>query len=63
MRYYVTYRIDARYVAEVEADSIEQAMQEATLEYYDADFGIASDIDAEMVIIEDQDGRFVWEKA
>lgn len=25
MKYYVTYRIDARYIAEVEADSLEEA--------------------------------------
>ena len=28
----------------------------------DEDFGAASDIDGEPVIVEDEDGRFVWEK-
>lgn len=27
MKYYVTYRIDARYIAEVEADSLEEAIE------------------------------------
>ena len=27
MKYYITYKIEARYVAEVEADNLEQAMK------------------------------------
>lgn len=45
MKYYVTYRIDARFVAEVEADNLEEAMKKAEYKYYDADFGKARDID------------------
>lgn len=62
MKYYVTYRIDARYIAEVEADSLEEAKKKADEKWCDADFGVAQDIDGESVIVEDQDGNFVWEK-
>ena len=62
MKYYVTYRIDARFIAEVEADSIEEAKELAREEYEDADFGVARDIDGEPVIIEDENGNYVWEK-
>ena len=62
MKYYVTYRIDARYTAEVEANSLEEAMDKARDEYYDADFGVAEDIDAATVIVEDENGNFVWEQ-
>lgn len=62
MKYYVTYKIDARYIAEVEADSIEEALEKADSEYCDADFGVAQDIDGESIIIEDENGNFVWEQ-
>lgn len=62
MKYYVTYKIDARYVTEVEADSVEEARDKANQEYIDADFGEACDIDGEDIIIEDENGNFVWER-
>lgn len=62
MKYYVTYRIDARYVTEVEADSLEEAKKKADEEWCDADFGASQDIDGEPIIVEDQDGNFVWER-
>ena len=62
MKYYVTYRIEARYVAVVEADSIKEARKKAIEEYYDADFGAATDIDGEDIIVEDEDGNYVWER-
>lgn len=62
MKYYVTYRIDARYIAEVEADSLEEAKKKADEEWCDADFGAAQDIDGEPIIVEDENGNFVWEK-
>ena len=62
MKYYVTYKIEARYIAEVEADSLEEAMKKAESEYMGADFGVAEDIDGEPVIIEDEKGNFVWER-
>lgn len=62
MKYYVTYRIDARYIAEVEADSLEEAKRKADEKWCDADFGAAQDIDGEPIIVEDENGNFVWEK-
>ena len=62
MKYYVTYRINARYIAEVEADSLEDAMGKAESEYIDADFGVAEDIDGEKIIVEDDNGSFVWKR-
>lgn len=61
MTYYVTFKIDARYVAEVEANSSEQARDMAIDKYIDADFGEAHDIDAEPIIIENENGDYVWE--
>lgn len=62
MKYYVTYKVEARYIAEVEADSIEEARNKASEEFCDADFGVAEDIDGEDIIVEDEKGNFVWEK-
>lgn len=62
MTYYVSYKIDARYIAEVEANSLEEAMQKAEENYIDADFGAAQDIDGEPIIVEDESGNFVWER-
>lgn len=62
MKYYVTYRIDARYIAEVEADSLEEAKRKADEKWCDADFGAAQDIDGEPIIVEDENGNFVWER-
>lgn len=61
MKYYVTYRIEARYVAEVEADSLEEAMDKAESEYIDADFGEAEDIGGHEVLVEDEKGNYLWE--
>lgn len=62
MKYYVTYRIDARFVAEVEADSLEEARNKAEEKFSDADFGVAQDIDGEDIIVEDENGNYVWER-
>lgn len=62
MKYYVTYKVEARFIAEVEADDIEEAKKKAESEYVDADFGVAEDIDGEPIIIEDENGNYVWER-
>lgn len=62
MKYYVTYKIDARYTAEVDANSIEEAMDKAKSEYYDADFGVAEDIDAETIMVQNKEGDYLWER-
>ncbi len=48
-------------MAEVEADSIDAAKALARDEFVEADFGVASDIDGEEIIIEDQNGNYNWE--
>ena len=60
MKYYVTYKIDARYIAEVEADNLDEAMEKAEEEFIDAYFGSAEDIDGEKIIVEDENGNYVW---
>lgn len=62
MKYYVTYKVEARYIAEVEADSIKEARRKAIEEFYDADFGVAEDIEGEDIIVEDENGNYVWER-
>ncbi len=62
MRYWVTFKIEGRYVAVVDADSVEEAINEAHDEYIDADFGPLQDIDAEPIIAQDENDYFVWEK-
>lgn len=62
MKYYVTYKIDARYIAEVEAENVEEAKKKAEGKFLDADFGEAEDIDGEAIIVEDNNGDYVWEK-
>ena len=62
MKYYVTYKVEARYVTEVEADNLEEAMKKGQYEYFDADFGVARDIDAEAIMVEDENGNYVWER-
>lgn len=60
--FYVTYKIDARYVAKIKAKNLEEAKQKASEDFSDADFGAAEDIDGEPIIIENEAGDFVWEK-
>lgn len=52
----MTYKIDARYKVEVEADSLEEAKKKADAEIADADFGDAKNIDSEVVTAEDEEG-------
>ena len=61
MKYYVEYSFRARYTAEVEADNLEEAMEKAEMEYYDADFGAAEDIDGDVIFVENEDGERIWE--
>ena len=60
--FYITYKIEARFIAAVDAETLEEAMDAAEGRYHDADFGEAEDIEGEPIIAEDQDGNFVWEK-
>ena len=60
--YFVTFRVDARFEATVCAFSTEEALKEAQARFADADFGEATDIDGEVIIVEDEDGNYVFEK-
>lgn len=61
-KFYVTYKIEARYVAEVEAEDLEEAKAKAEEEYDSADFGEAEDIDGELIIVEDAKGNYIYEE-
>ena len=61
-KFWVTYKIDGRFVAEVEATSVEEALQEAEAEYMDTDFGKLADISGTAIIVEDENDNYVWEK-
>lgn len=60
---YVTFKIDARFIAKVEAVSVEDALAKANVKWQDANFGVAEDIDGEAIIIEDENGEYLWEKS
>ena len=47
---------------EVEAETKDEALQIAQEKFSDANFGDASDVDGEAIIVEDENGVFVWEK-
>ena len=63
MKYYVTIKVDARYIARVDADDVESAKGKALEAFQEADFGDAEDIDGEATVVEDADGNYVWDKA
>lgn len=62
MKYYVTWAIDGRFVAEVEAESELEARNKSIELYQDADFGVLEDIEGDPVVVEDERGDYVWEK-
>lgn len=63
MIYYVTYAIKAIYVAEVNANSLEEAKEEAEATYRDADLGELQHIEKEPIMVEDGEyGECVWKK-
>lgn len=69
MKTYVKFKIDARYVAEVEVDSkadtkqiVEEAKEKAMKCFEDADFGDAEIVDADPIIVENENGDFLWEE-
>lgn len=62
MKHYVTYEITAKYVAEVEANNADDAIALANKKFSEADFGEASDIDGEAIIVENENNDTVWEK-
>ncbi len=62
MKYYVTWSIVGRYIAEVEAEDEREAREKSLEKFWGASFGELKDIDGYPVIVEDERGDFVWEK-
>lgn len=62
MKFYVTHKLEARYVVGVEAQNLEEAMKKADDKFSDADFGEAQDIDGVIITVEDEQGNYVYEK-
>lgn len=61
MKYWVTYKIDARYIAEVDAESVEESLEKAQDKYLDADFGACKDIEGQAIAVADNYDNIVWE--
>lgn len=53
-KYELGYRIIASYITTVEADDRETAVELGRNNYYDADFGEASDVDAELIYCKEE---------
>ena len=62
MKYYVTFKLEARYTVEVAAESLDEALVRANKKYIDANFGDAYDIDGEAIVAENEAGDYIWEK-
>lgn len=59
--YYVTMKVEGRFIAKVLAETVKEAKELAVSEYENADFGKLEDIDGNCVTIEDTHGDFLWE--
>ena len=60
--YYVTFKVESRFIAAVDAEDIHTALKEAQGRFSDADFGEAENIDGEPIVVEDEESNFVWGK-
>lgn len=58
--YYVTMKVEGRFITKVLAETIKEAKELAVSEYENADFGKLEDIDGNCVTIEDTHGDFLW---
>ena len=63
MKYWVTYKVEGRFETQVEADNKDEAINKACDRYYEADFGSLRDLEAEPIIVEDENGNFIWESS
>lgn len=59
--YYVTMKLEGRFIAEVFAENIKEAKNLAISQYMDADFGKLEDIDGDCIMVEDVNGNYLWE--
>lgn len=60
-KYRVYYRINAYFETEVEAENVGEALNLSQLNYWDANFGDATEVIGEPTVVEDENGKFVWE--
>lgn len=60
--YYVTLRVEARYITKVEANEIDEAKQLAMDNWIGADIGDLEDTTGEVVVIENETGDYIYEK-
>ena len=60
MKYYVTIAVEGRYVAEVEANSIEEAKELGWCEFEDANLNEMECVGSRPIIVEDEED-IVWE--
>lgn len=60
--YYVTLRVEARYITKVEANDINEAKQLAMDNWIGADIGDLEDTTGEVVVIENETGDYIYEK-
>lgn len=58
MKYYVTYMVTSKYVAEVDAENVEEALKKAKAKQLEEDFGPLEDIQSKMIYVEDGSGEF-----
>lgn len=61
MKMYVNMKIEGRFIAEVEANTTEEAIEKSIDNYYEANFGELTDIDRDIVSVEDENGNFLYE--
>lgn len=61
MKYCVGYKVEGRYYAYVEAESVDEARKKAKEEFYNADFGELEDCETEQINVADEDDNIVWE--
>lgn len=61
MKMYVNMKIEGRFLAEVEADNPREAIEKSINNFYDADFGQLTDIERDIVNVEDEVGNFLYE--
>ena len=62
MLYFVTFKIEGRFVTAVHAQNLEKAKRKAIYKYEDADFGELNDIEGEVIMVEDNKGNYLYEK-
>lgn len=60
--YWVTIKVDGRYVTQVMATSVDEAKGLAESRFADVNLGPLEVVGSECIIIEDDKGNFVWEK-